>query len=98
MTRNIFLSLQYNGANSYLFVNGTEIIKFKAKISKIVATPICIGNISKVFLVDNMKRIGLNCYIYDFSVDYAAIAVDDKLDIHKNLVKKNNILYSFWIH
>ena len=98
MTRNIFLSLQYNGANSYLFVNGTEIIKFKAKGSKIVATPMCIGNISKVFLVDNIKRIGLNWYIYDFSVDYDAIAVDDKLDIHKNLVKKNNILYSFWIH
>ena len=25
------LSLHYNGANSYLFVNGTEIYKFKAK-------------------------------------------------------------------
>ena len=56
MTRNIFLSLQYNGANSYLFVNGTEIIKFKAKGSKIVATPMCIGNISKVFLVDNIWK------------------------------------------
>ena len=33
------LSLQYNGGNSYLFVNGTEIIKFKAKDSEIVATP-----------------------------------------------------------
>ena len=98
MTRNVFLSLQYNGANSYLFVNGTEIIKFKAEGSKTVATPIYIGSISKVILVDSMKRIGLNCYIYDFSVDYDAIAVDDKLDIHKNLVKKNNILYSFWIH
>ena len=41
------LSLHYNGANSYLFVNGTEIIKFKAKDSAIVATPICLGNISK---------------------------------------------------
>ena len=33
------LSLHYNGANSYLFVNGTEMIRFKAKDSKIVATP-----------------------------------------------------------
>ena len=41
------LSLHYNGANSYLFVNGTEIYKFKAKDSKIVATPLCLGNISK---------------------------------------------------
>ena len=41
------LSLHYNGANSYLFVNGGEIIKFKAKDSKIVANPLCLGNISK---------------------------------------------------
>ena len=41
------LSFHYNGANSYLFVNDTEIIKFKAKDSEIVATPLCLGNISK---------------------------------------------------
>ena len=40
------LSLHYNGANTYLFVNGTEIIKFKAKDSEIVASPLCLGNIS----------------------------------------------------
>ena len=44
------LSLHYNGANSYLFVNGTKIIKFKAKDSEIVATQLCLGNISKTFL------------------------------------------------
>ena len=37
------LSLHYNGANSYLFVNGTEIYKFKAKDSEIVAIPLCLG-------------------------------------------------------
>ena len=41
------LSLHYNGANSHLFVNGTEIHKRKAKNSKIVATSFCLGNISK---------------------------------------------------
>ena len=41
------LSLHYNGANSYLFVNGTEIYNFKAKDSVIVASPLCLGNISK---------------------------------------------------
>ena len=41
------LSLHYNGVDSYLFVNGTEIFKFKAKDSEIVATPLCLGNISK---------------------------------------------------
>ena len=44
------LSLYYNGANSYLFANGTKIIKFEAKDSEIAATPLCIGNISKDFL------------------------------------------------
>ena len=39
------LSLYYNGANSYLFVNGTEITKFKAKDSEITGYPLCLGNI-----------------------------------------------------
>ena len=30
-------------------------------------------------------------FIYDFSVEYDAIAVDDIKDIHKYLMKKNNI-------
>ena len=63
------LSLHYNGANSYLFVNGTEIYKFKAKDSEIVASPLCLGNISKDWLIDNTKKTGLNGYVYDFSVD-----------------------------
>ena len=50
------LNLHYNGANSYLFVNGTEMHKFKAKYSEIVATPLCLGNISKDWLIDNMKK------------------------------------------
>ena len=47
------LSFHYNGANSYLFVNGKEIIKFKAKDSEIVASPICLGDISKDWSTDN---------------------------------------------
>ena len=86
------LSLHYNGANSNLFVNGTEIIEFKAKDSEIVATPLCLGNISKDFSVDNIKKTGLNGYVHDFSVDYDAIAVDDILDTDKYLMKKNNII------
>ena len=45
--KKLCLSLHYNGANSYLFVNGTEIHTFKAKGSEIVASPLCLGNISK---------------------------------------------------
>ena len=86
------LSLHYNGANSSLFVSGTEIHKFKAKDSEIVASPLCLGNISKDFSVNNMKKTGLNGYVYDFSVDYDAIGVDDILDIHKYLMEKNGIV------
>ena len=75
-----------------MFVNGTEIYKFKAKDSEIVATPLCLGNISKTWSVDNMKRTGFPGYVYDFSVDYDATAVDDNKDIRKYLMKKNNIV------
>ena len=85
------MSLHYNGTNSYLFVNSTEIIKFKAKDSNIIAAPLCLGNISKDWSVDDMKYTDLNGYVYDFSVDYDATSVDDFKDIHKCLMKKNNI-------
>ena len=86
------MNWHYDGVNSYLFVNGTEIIKFKAKDSKIIATPLWLGNIAKEWSVDNMKDTGLNGYVYHFSVDYDAFAVDDIKDIHKYLIKKNNIV------
>ena len=86
------LSLHYNGANSYLFVNGTEIYKFKAKDSEILVGPICLGNISKDWSVDNMKRTGFTGYVYDFSVDYDPTSVHGIKDIHKYLMKKNNIV------
>ena len=82
---NFYLKLHYNGANSYLFLNGTEIYKFKAKDSEIVAN---LENISKDWSVDNMTKTGFNGYVYDFSVDYDATDVDDILDIHKYLMKK----------
>ena len=50
------LSLHYNGAKSYLFVNGTEIYNLKAKDSEIVATSLCLRNISKYWSVDNKKK------------------------------------------
>ena len=93
MNKKFCLSLHYNGANSYLFVNGAELYKFKAKDSEIVVGSICLGNISKDWSVDNMKKkTGFTVYVYDFSVDYDAIAADDIKDIHKYLIKKNNIV------
>ena len=93
VTKKIFcLSLHYNGANSYLFVNDTGIIKFKAKDSKIVTSPLCLGNISKDSSTDNMKKTGPSSYVYNFSADYNALTVDDIKNIHKYLMKKNGIV------
>ena len=82
------MSFHYNGANSYLFVNGTEIIKLRAKDSEIVATPLCLGNTSKDYSVDNMKKTRLNEYVYNLSVDYGETEVDDILDIQQYLTKQ----------
>ena len=93
--KNFFLNFHYDGANSYLFVNGTEIHKFKTKDSEIIATSLFLGNISKDWSVDNMKNMKkteLNGYICGFSVDYDAIAVNDILDIQTYLMKKNNMV------
>ena len=84
--------MHYNESNSYLFVNGIEIIKFKAKDSAVVASLVCLGNISTDWSTDNMKKTGLTGYVYDFSADYNAIAIDDIKDIHKYLMKKNGIV------
>ena len=92
------MSLHYYEANSYLFVNGTEIIKFKAKDSEIVAVPLCLENISKEFSLHNMKKTKLNKYVYDFSADYVAVAVDNMLDIHMYLMKKNKTIQNVWVY
>ena len=57
-----------------------------------MATPLWLGNISKVFSVDKMKEAGLYGYVYDVSVNYDVIAVINILDIQKNLMKKNVIV------
>ena len=64
-------------------MNGTEIYKFKAKGSEIVASPLCLGNISKDWSTDNMKKTVFNGYVYDSSANYDATDIDDIKDIHK---------------
>ena len=86
------LSLYYNGTNSYLFVNGTEMIKFKAKDSELTSTILCLGNISNDFSVNNMTKTGLCGTVYEFSVTYGAISVVNILNIHKYLTKKHDIV------
>ena len=77
-TKNKFcLSLYYNGANSYLFVNVVEVYKFQAKDSEINAAPLRSCNISKNFSADNMKNAASYGYVYDFLVDYDSVDVDN---------------------
>ena len=83
--------MHYNRSNSYLFVNGTEIHQFKTKDSEIIAVTICLGNTSRDVSVDNMKKTGLNGYVYNFNVDCDFISNDKILDIHKYLMEKNHI-------
>ena len=66
--------------------------KFTNLDSEIVTTPLCLENISKDWSADNMKKTGLTGYIYDFSADYGSTDVDDIKDIHKYLMKKNDIV------
>ena len=88
------LSLHYSEVNSYLFINGTENYKFKAKDSEIVASPLCLEKISTDWSTDNMKKTGFNGWVYDFSVDYDSTDVDYIKDIRKYLMKKNDIVWN----
>ena len=75
-----------------MFVNGTEIYKFKAKDSMIVPNNFCLGNVSEDFSASNMKKSGFNGYIYNFSVDYNSIDINDIKNIPQYLMKKNGIV------
>ena len=63
-----------------------KFINLKQKNSKIVASPLCLGNISKDWSNDNLKKTGLTGYVYDFSADYNAPDIDDIKDIYKYLI------------
>ena len=69
----------------------TKIYKLKAENSEIKPYPLCLGKISKGFAVNNMKKTGLNGYIYDFSVDYNINDTSNIINIHKYLIKKHDI-------
>ena len=81
------LSLYYNGSISYPYVDTTKIYQVKAKGLK---TKLCLENISKHFPVSDMKKIGLNAYVYDFSINYFSIGTGAIQDIHKYLMSNNN--------
>ena len=86
------LSLHYNGDDSYLFVNGRQELKFKAKTDQLVKEKLCIGNFSDQWTASESEKTGLYGNIYDFLVDYQAIVgVGPIYDMHRYLMNKHNI-------
>ena len=84
----ICLSLHYNGDISYLFVNGKDVTKFKAKNSELIKYPMCLGGLSKAYDRNSRKNTGLHGNVYDFSSDYSPISNDKIHDIHAYLMRK----------
>ena len=86
------LNLHYNVDNSYLFINGKEIVKFKAD-NKNVNFPalFCLGIISDEFSATESREVFLNGNVYDFSVGYKSIDKSNILNIHRYLTIKNNL-------
>ena len=89
--RKLCLSLHYNVSNRFLFVNATKIHQFKAKDSETEKYPLCLGSISVDFSANNMINTRLNRSVYDFSVDYRAFDTSNIIDIHKYLMKRQDI-------
>ena len=90
--RKFVSSLHYNGNNSYLFVNGTQELKFKAKDDQIVKKKLCLGNLSNDWTTANSAKTGLYGKVYDFVVDYEVInGVRQIYDMHRYLMKKHGV-------
>ena len=87
-----FVRLRYNGDDSYLFVNGKQELKFKAKTDQLIKEKLCIGNLSDQWTASESDKTGLYGNIYDFVVDYEQIVgVGPIYDFHRYLMIKHNI-------
>ena len=86
------LSLYYNGGISYLFANGRQELKFKAKDDQIINKKLCLRNLSDQWTTSESEKTGVYGNIYDFAVDYKAInGVKPIYDMHRYLMVKHNI-------
>ena len=91
VNKKIVLSLHYNGDNSYLFVNGKQELKSKAKDDQIVKEILCLGNICDDWTAANAQKTEFWGEIYDLAVDYTSTNIGDIYNIHRHLIKKHNI-------
>ena len=86
------LSLHYNDNDSYLFVNGKQELKFKAKPNQLIEKKLCIGNLSDQWTTSESEKTGLYGNIYDFIVDYKRVTdVKFIYDMHRYLMVKHDI-------
>ena len=86
------LSLQYSDDDSYLFINGKQELKFKAKPDQSIKEQLCIGNLSNPWTTSASEKTGLYGNIFDFVVDYEQIlGVKTTYDMHRYLMTNNNI-------
>ena len=86
------MSLHYNADNSYLFVNGKEILKLKADNKNLnFRTQFCLGSISNGFSAIVSTEVSLNGNTYDFLVDCNTIDNSDIIETHRCLMTKNNV-------
>ena len=86
------IMVHYNGDDSYLFVDGRQELKFKAKTDQLVKEKLCIGKLSDQWTTSESEKTGVYGNIYDFVVDYEAINdVKPIYDMHRYLMIKHNI-------
>ena len=86
------LSLHYNGDNSYLFANGRQELKFKAKDDQLITEKLCLGNLSDQWTKSESEKTGVYRTIYDFVVDYKPIfRINHIYDMHRYLMVKHDV-------
>ena len=84
------LSLHYNSDKSYLIVNGEEIYNFKA-LKNLKAGTLALGILHKNYPDEEVKDVSLYGNVYEFSVDYRALEVEEIKNIHTYLMKKHGV-------
>ena len=73
----------------FLFVNATKVYQLKANDSEIKDYALCLGNVSKDFTTNNLKKkTGLKGVVKFFFVDFNPIDNNDIKDIHKYLMER----------
>ena len=91
-SKKFVLSLQYNGDNSYLFVNGSQELKFKSSVNCLDRNLLCVGNISSDWSLTNGTKTVLYENVYEFAIDYVILSgVKTIYKIHRCSMKKHNI-------